>query len=110
MLPVVPLGNVGITRLVIGGNPFSGNSHVSRKMDEEMRDFFTTAEIKKTLFRCMECGINTMQLRGDMHIMRILREFRAEGGNLHWIAQTASEHRSYEGNLKQMTAAGAIAI
>ena len=110
MLPTVPLGKTEITRLVIGGNPFSGNSHISRAMDEEMMDFFTTAEIKKTLFRCMECGINAVQLRGDKHIMRILREFRAEGGKLNWIGQTAPELGNFEGNVRQMSASGAIAI
>ena len=110
MLPTVSLGKVQITRLVIGGNPFSGNSHISAALDEEMMNFFTTERIKKTLFRCMECGINAVQLRGDRHIMRILREFRAEGGNLHWIAQSASELKSFEGNVKQMAAAGAVAI
>jgi len=110
MLPTVTLGKVQITRLVIGGNPFSGNSHMSRAKDEEMMDFYTTERIKKVLFRCMECGINTVQLRGDRHIMRILREFRAEGGNLHWIAQSASEMKSFEGNVKQMADAGAVGI
>ena len=110
MLPTVPLGNVEITRLLIGGNPFSGNSHVNRAMDEEMMNFYTTEQIKRTLFRCMECGINTVQARGDKHIMRILREFRSEGGKLHWIAQSASELRSFEVNVKQMAEAGAAAI
>ena len=58
----------------------------------------------------MECGINAVQLRGDKHIMRILREFRAEGGKLNWIGQTAPELGNFEGNVKQMSAAGAIAI
>ena len=110
MLPTVSLGNTQITRLVIGGNPFSGNSHVSRAMDEDMMNFFTTAEIKKTLYRCMECGINVVQLRGDKHIMRILREFRAEGGKLHWIAQSTPESASFDGSIKQMAAGGPIAI
>jgi len=110
MLPTVALGNTQVTRLVIGGNPFSGNSHISRALDEEMMDFFTTERIKKTLFRCMECGVNAVQLRGDRHIMRILREFRAEGGKLNWIGQTAPELHSFEGNLNQMASGGAIAI
>jgi hypothetical protein len=110
MLPLVTLGEAQISRLVIGGNPFSGNSHVSRSLDSEMEDYFTSAKIKETLFRCLECGINTMQLRGDRHIMRLLREFKAEGGNMHWIAQTTPEARSFEGNVQQMAAGGAIAI
>ena len=110
MLPVINLGNTQITRLVIGGNPFSGNSHVSRQLDAEMMDFFTCDKIKKTLFRCIESGINAVQLRGDKHIIRILREFRLEGGKLHWIAQTTPESFSFDSNVKQMADAGAVAI
>ena len=110
MLPVIRIGEHEMTRLIVGGNPFSGNSHVNGEMDEAMRDFFTTARIKETLFRCEECGINTMQMRGDDHIMRLVREYRAEGGSMKWIAQTASEFRSYEGNVSKIKAAGADAI
>ena len=110
MLPTVLFGKTEITRLIIGGNPFSGNSHVSRQLDGEMMDFFTCDKIKETLFRSMECGINTVQLRGDKHIVRMLREFRAEGGNLHWIAQTTPESFSFEANIQQMAAVGAVAI
>jgi len=110
MLPTIKIGSLEVTRLIVGGNPFSGNSHVNGEMDEAMRDFFTTAKIKETLHRCQEFGINTMQLRGDMHIMRIVREFRNEGGKLNWIAQTASEFGSYEGNVAKIAANGADAI
>lgn len=110
MLPTINFGGHNVSRLIIGGNPFSGNSHVSSAMDEEMEDYFTTENIKKTLFRCQECGINTMQLRADKHIFRIMREFHLEGGNLHWIAQTAPEIGSFEGNIKQLIKYNPIAI
>ena len=102
MLPTIKLGSYDITRLIIGGNPFSGNSHVSQEMDNDMEDFFTTEQIKQTLFRCEECGINTMQIRADRHIFRVLREYRAEGGTMRWIAQTASEMLSFEGHIQQL--------
>ena len=46
MLPTVKLGNTDITRLIVGGNPFSGNSHWSNERDWEMRDFFKGEKIK----------------------------------------------------------------
>ena len=111
LLPTVNFCGTRMTRLIIGGNPFSGNSHVSHEMDEAMRDYYTTANIKKALHRCVECGINTVQLRADQHIMRILREFRQEGGQLNWIAQTASELASFTGNIRQIMAdPSAVAI
>ena len=104
LLPIVDFCGIRMTRLIIGGNPFSGNSHVSQAMDEQMRDYYTTANIKRALHRCLACGINTVQLRADQHIMRILREFRQEGGQLNWIAQTASEVASFAGNIRQIAA------
>ena len=110
MLPTIRLGEHEVTRLIVGGNPFAGNSHSNPELDEEMRDYFTTETIKATLRRCEECGINTAQLRADRHIMRILREYRLQGGNLNWIAQTAPEFASFEGNVQQIVQMGAIAI
>lgn len=110
MLPTIKLGSLEVTRLIIGGNPFSGNSHVNESLSEAMRDYFTTARIKETLFRCEEFGINTMQLRGDAHIMRMIREYRAEGGTMKWIGQTGTEFLSFENNVRQMVKAGADAI
>ena len=94
--------DVNISRLIIGGNIFSGISHISAEADNEMEDFYTTENIKKALFHAEECGINTMALRGDKHIFRIIREYRNEGGKLHWLAQTASEMLSFGGNIYQI--------
>jgi hypothetical protein len=110
MLPTVFLGPYPITRLIIGGNPFSGNSHISAALDEEMEAYFSSANIKRTLFRSEECGINTMQVRGDRHLFRLIREYRDEGGRLQWIAQTASEIQPYEGNIRQIVKYDPIAI
>jgi len=110
MIPTISLRGANVSRLIIGGNPFSGNSHLNQDIDEEMMSFFTTAKIKETLFRCQESGIGTMQLRGDRHIMRILREYRAEGGTMNWVGQTTPEALSYDNNIRQMADFGACAI
>ena len=110
MLPFVKLGEHSITRLIAGGNPISGNSHLTPEISGEMADYFTTENIKRTLNRCVECGINTTQLRADKHITRLLREYRNDGGKIQWIAQTASEIQPYDGHLRQIANNGAIAI
>jgi hypothetical protein len=93
LLPTVPLGDTRITRLICGGNPFRGNSHQSAEMGRQMQEYFTVSRIKETLHACERAGINTLQARGDVLIQAIVREFRAEGGTLNWIVQTASELR-----------------
>ena len=60
MLPTIRIGEHEFTRLIVGGNPFSGNSHVNGAMNEEMMNYFTTAKVKETLHRCEECGILVM--------------------------------------------------
>ena len=109
-LPTVNFCGTEISRLIIGGNPFSGNSHQNAQMDAEMEDFFTTQRVKDTLWKCLENGITTAQLRGDKHIMRILREFRLEGGRMHWIGQTAPEMTPYENNVRLIKNNGAFAL
>lgn len=109
-IPTVPFGHYNISRMIVGGNPFSGNSHVSREMDEEMMDYFTTDNVKKTLRGCEAQGVNAMQLRADKHITRIIREYRQEGGKMQWIAQTCPELGDFGGGVRGAMNFAPIAI
>jgi len=110
MLPTTEICGQEITRLIIGGNPICGVSHFSTQLDEDMKNFFTMAEVKKLLFRCMECGINAMVMRGDRYVQRVIREFRQDGGNLKWITQTAPEISPFESVIGQVVALKTNAI
>jgi len=90
-VPRVALGKLQVSRLIVGGNMFSGFSHISPAKDAEMTRYYTAARIKATLHRAEELGINTFIGRADRHIGRLMREYRDEGGTIQWIAQTASE-------------------
>ena len=109
-LPTVSFGEHQISRLICGGNPFRGNSHLRPDVSRAMRDYFTVARVKETLHACQRAGINTVQARGDALIQAIVREFRAEGGQVHWIAQTASELRDLRGHVRGLAGDGAIGI
>ncbi len=91
LLPTVDFFGKNVTRLICGGNPFSGFSHVSSQLDREMIDYYTMPNLQKVLDECWEQGINTFQSRGDRHQMRMYLEHRMKGGEMQWIAQTASE-------------------
>jgi len=108
-LSKIRIGNYSVSRLIVGGNPFSGNSHQSGQLSADMRDYYTNEKIKETLRECERCGIDTIQARGDNHIMRMLNEYWNEGGQLQWIAQTASERASIPANISQIASCGAIA-
>jgi hypothetical protein len=105
----VQIGDLAMSRLIIGGNPFSGFSHQSAEKDREMRQYYTTARIKETLRQAEELGINTFLGRADHHIQRVLFEYWDEGGSIHWYAQTCPEYGSVDVNIREAIAAGASA-
>ncbi len=79
-------------------------------MDAEMRDYFTSANIKKLLAECEAAGVNTWQSRADRHIMRLLNEYRLEGGRIQWIAQTAPELADFRRNIADAAAMKPLGI
>ena len=107
-MPMVPFGATHISRFIVGGNPFSGNSHVTRELNEEMADYFTADRIVQVLLRCEQLGVTAMQSRADRHIMRVIREYRNRGGTMSWIAQTASEMRDLDRNVRGIAEMGGI--
>jgi hypothetical protein len=109
-MPQVEWGANKFSRLIVGGNPVSANSHVSPGMDREMMDYFSAANVKKLLRNCEDNGINTWQSRGDKHIMRLLHEYRRDGGTIQWIGQTASELEDVPKNIREMAGRGANAV
>jgi hypothetical protein len=109
-LATIQLGSLEVSRLILGGNPFSGFSHLSPAKDREMVAYFTTAHIKDTLRQAEALGIRTMLARTDRHILRTLQEYWDEGGRIDWIAQTAPEYASLSGNIAQAIAVGAKAV
>lgn len=90
-LDQIQLGNVPVSRVIIGGNPFSGFSHQTDTKNREMCRYFTTQRIKDTLREAESLGVNTHLGRADHHIMRVLLEYWDEGGSIQWIAQTCPE-------------------
>lgn len=112
-LPKIPLGHAGtmVTRLISGGNPLCGNSHFSAEMSEDMREYFTSEQVVTYLHALQANGIDTLQARGDYHrILYWLELFRREGGQLQWIAQTASEMSDVFQNIRVLAAADAAGI
>jgi len=109
-LPTVKLGPHAVSRLIVGGNPVSGNSHTSDGLGREMRDYFTAENVKKMLRNCEQAGINTWQSRGDKHIQRLLTEYRGEGGRIQWIAQTASELADIPRHIRELASMKAMGI
>jgi hypothetical protein len=103
------IGDLKLSRLVLGSNPFSGFSHQGINRDERMVHHYTTARIKETLFEAERLGVTALVARSDFHIMRMLLEYRDDGGKLAWLAQTCPEVGSSEECVRRAARAGAVA-
>jgi hypothetical protein len=91
-MPTVRFGEYDVSRLIIGGNPFRGNSHYSDELNADMWDYHGTGDtVIESWFECEKQGITAMQARGDQFIMDWVDRYREQGGKCHWFVQTASE-------------------
>ena len=90
-LPKVRFGNVEISRLIIGQNPFGGGSHFNPLLDHLMADWNTPERVSQTLLQCQQNGINAYQCSNKGYAQPHMELFRAQGGKMHLIAIDASD-------------------
>ncbi|MCQ2425898.1 MAG: hypothetical protein MJ070_07115 [Lachnospiraceae bacterium] len=102
MLPTLKIGDTEITRLIVGSNPFTGKSHLTKETDADMKEYYGEEAVFATLRRCEEAGINAMQSRGSMPVMGLFAKYRAEGGNLKWLAQSGKDLDTFDEELDEM--------
>lgn len=102
MLPTMKIGNLEITRLVAGSNPFSGKSHMGENTDADMKSYFSDEKAFEMLKKCEQAGINAVQSRGSLPIMDLLYRYRQNGGNMLWLAQTGKSLDSFSYELNEM--------
>lgn len=111
-LPKGRIGKLEVTRLICGGNLFSGFAHSGELIyvHSLLQHYFTDDKILDTLQLSEEGGINTTILRTDEQIVRVINRYRKErGGKLQWIAQTYPEPGNLKDNIKLAIDNGAVA-
>jgi hypothetical protein len=107
-LPTGRIGNVVISRLIAGGNPFSGWSHSRdlKYISDLFKAYSTDEKILQTLELYEENGINTILAGG----VRVLDKYWNErGGKIQWIAQTHPKSNDLTTNIKRAIDNGAVA-
>ncbi len=89
-MPMGKIGNIHVTRLIVGGNLTSGIAH-SRDLiyvSPLVKNYFSDEKIFETWELSEECGINTAILRLDDQVIRLINTYwKDRGWKLQWIVQ-----------------------
>ncbi|MHC4596767.1 MAG: hypothetical protein ACYS19_17705 [Planctomycetota bacterium] len=106
-LPIGRIGNVRISRLIIGGNQFSGWSHSRdlKYLRELFRAYSTQERIMETLQIAEENGINAIITASSAYLNKYWRE---RGGQMQWIAQVHPQSNDLTSNIKKAIDNGAV--
>ena len=96
-LPMGKIGNVKVSRLIIGGNQFSSWPH-SRDL-KYLRELFvaysTDEKIMETLQMAEENGINTIITASSGYLNKYWKE---RGGEIQWLAQVYPKEKDLTSN------------
>ena len=88
-IPSVDFYGTQITRLILGDNPFTGHSYIEDiHSGEEMKNYYTAEKCVRALFEAEENGINAYMALADPFILRVIRQYRNEGGKMHIMFQS----------------------
>jgi len=109
-LPEIELGNLKVSRLILGSNPFFGYSHRGKEADAEMRAYFTPERLAQLLDDAARVGMTAVAAPVYPQWTAFWGRYRDEGGKLAtWIAQPDQSDRIPD-LIDEAAHAGAAAI
>jgi hypothetical protein len=89
MLPTVDFFGTPVTRLIIGDNSMEGLSYTPKLyLSSELTDYWTAPKCVEALFEAERCGMNTYMAVADPFLLRVIRQYKNEGGKMHIMFQT----------------------
>ena len=110
MLPAIDFFGTKVTRLLLGDNPFIGNSYVPDTYSRaDMYDFYTAENVLKALYTAEENGINTYMALANPFLVRMIRQYKKEGGKMNIMFQSYPP-MDLEANLSMMMECDPVAI
>ena len=99
-----------VTRMILGDNPFHGFSYIQEIYTTgDMIDYYTAEKCVRTLFEAEENGMNTYMALGNPFTLRVIHQYKNEGGKMHIMFQSYPPI-DLEVNIGQMMAYNPVAI
>jgi hypothetical protein len=106
-MPTGKIGDVTISRLIIGGNQFSGWSHSRdlKYLRELFKAYATEAKIMDTLQVAEENGVSAIITSSSSYLSKYWKE---RGGQIQWIAQVHPKTDDVTSDIKRAIDGGAV--
>jgi hypothetical protein len=110
MLPTAEFLGNQITRVILGDNPFVGNTYVPDTYPrQEMYDYYTAEKVMEAFYKAEESGINAYMCLASPFLIRMYQQYRKEGGKMRIMFQTYPP-MDLQANIYQMMDCDPIAI
>ena len=111
-LPTIKLGQLEVSRLILGSNPFFGYAHGNPQASaKEMTDFYTDAKIMAVLDTAADQGITAVWTPCLANWVRLWNKYQEKGGKLKiWIGQPDPEPAQMKAHITTAARNGAKAI
>lgn len=91
----VTIGNVPFSKVMCGANAFWGHSHFSDARDAEYLARFDDTTIARTIQRCVDLGINTVESCGNQRILSVLSRLQeSRSAPIHFVGSTRIDETS----------------
>ena len=110
-LPAITLGELEVSRLILGSNPFFGFSHQSDDLSREMTEYFTDERICALLDEAAGHGITAVAAPVYERWVRLFGRYLDDGGRLRtWIAQPDGPPEQMESEIEAAVEGRAAAV
>ncbi|OGV67602.1 MAG: hypothetical protein A2283_07525 [Lentisphaerae bacterium RIFOXYA12_FULL_48_11] len=115
LLPTGKIGNLNITRLILGGNLLTRYHHSRGQgyIGKLVKSYNSDAKVRETIELAEASGINTLSVNITPAVCKTLNDHRKNGGKIQWILYTTSNIENvakYKEDIQKMADDGAEAI
>ncbi len=108
-LPTIRLGQVEVSRLILGSNPFFGYAHRDGDYGRLMKEYYSDQRIMEVLANAAAVGVTAVAAPPSADWIRVFDKYRAAGGKLTWIAQPHGAAEQMKAEIDTCAKAGAQA-
>ncbi len=110
-MPAIKLGNLEVSRLLLGTNPFFGFAHKPGEIGGRMKEYYTDEKIMETLDLAAAQGITAVVGPPYERWQKLFKTYLDRGGKLRiWISQPDRPPEKIPAEIEESVKAGAKAV